>query len=89
MGIPPGFKVDTSAFSRLVESDMLAKYELTGNQCILYVRSIKPGQPLRFSYELKALYPIKAKIPPTRVYEYYKPENEDHTTYREVVVEEI
>lgn len=89
LGIPPGFRIDTTAFERLVESRALAKYEVTGNQCILYVRGIKPGQPLRFSYELKALYPIRAKIPPSRVYEYYQPENKDQTLSIDIEVEEI
>jgi uncharacterized protein YfaS (alpha-2-macroglobulin family) len=87
LGIPPGFRVDPSAFQRLVEARTLAKYELTGNQCILYVRGLEPSRSLRFSYELKALYPIRAKIPPARVYEYYRPENEHRTMFQDVVVE--
>jgi uncharacterized protein YfaS (alpha-2-macroglobulin family) len=87
LGVPPGFRVDTSGFERLVESGTLAKYEVTGNQCILYVRGIEHRQPLHFSYELKALYPIRAMIPPSRVYEYYKPENKDHTLSQQVIVE--
>ena len=87
LGVPPGFKVDPSAFRKLVKSGVLAKYELTGNQCILYVRNIQPGKPLRFGYKLKALYPIRAKVRPSRVYEYYQPENEDRTSYQEIVVE--
>jgi hypothetical protein len=88
LGIPPGFRVDASGFESLVESKTLAKYEVTGNQCILYVRSIEPGRPIRFSYELRALYPIRATIPPSKVYEYYKPENRDQTLGREIIVEE-
>ncbi|HUT31501.1 MAG TPA: MG2 domain-containing protein [Sedimentisphaerales bacterium] len=89
LGIPPGFKVNTAGFERLVEAGTLAKYEVTGNQCILYVRGIDPARPLRFGYELKALYPIRAMIPASKVYEYYRPENQDQTILREIEVEEI
>jgi uncharacterized protein YfaS (alpha-2-macroglobulin family) len=87
LGIPPGFRVEPSAFNQLVPSGVLAKYELTTNQCILYVRSIIREQPLRFTYELKALYPIRAQIPPSSVYEYYNPENRDQSISGQIVVE--
>jgi hypothetical protein len=87
LGIPPGFRVEPSAFDQLVPSGVLAKYELTTNQCILYVRSIIREQPLRFTYELKALYPIRAQIPPSSVYEYYNPENRDQSISGQIVVE--
>lgn len=79
LGIPPGFKVNPSAFEQLVKQERLAKYELTGNQCILYLRTLEPATPYRFQYELAPLYPIRAQIPPSEVYEYYRPENRDHT----------
>jgi uncharacterized protein YfaS (alpha-2-macroglobulin family) len=89
LGIPPGFSVDPSAFKQLVESGVLAKYELTANQCILYVRTIERERerPLRFTYELKALYPIRAQIPPSSVYEYYQPENRDQAILGQIEVE--
>jgi uncharacterized protein YfaS (alpha-2-macroglobulin family) len=86
LGIPPGFQVLPAAFQRLVERRVLARYEITGNQCILYVRNIRPDKPLRFQYELKALYPIRAKVPPSGVYEYYQPENKHYTLPQEIVV---
>lgn len=87
LGVPPGFRVDPSAFKQLVASGVLAKYELTANQCILYVRSIARERPIRFTYELKALYPIRAQIPSSSVYEYYQPENRDQAISGQIVVE--
>ncbi|MFB0555675.1 MAG: hypothetical protein ACETWQ_20410 [Phycisphaerae bacterium] len=89
LGVPPGFGVETSSFEKLVESGTLAKYEVTANQCILYIKSIVPDKPLHFSYELKALYPIRAKIPSSAVYEYYQPDNRDRTEPTEIVVKEL
>lgn len=66
---------------------MVAKYELTSNQCIIYVRNIQPKKTLHFEYRLTARYPIRAKAPPARVYEYYNPQNEAQTQPVEIVVE--
>jgi len=86
LGVPPGFGVDTSSFEKLVESGTLAKYEVTPNQCILYIRSIVPDKPLHFSYELKALYPIRARVPSSTVYEYYRPKSRDQTLPIDIVI---
>jgi hypothetical protein len=77
----------SAAFEGLVKRGVLAKYEMTGRQCILYVCNIRPEAPLRFSYELRARYPIRAKVPPARVYDYYNPEKADVAPPREIVVE--
>jgi uncharacterized protein YfaS (alpha-2-macroglobulin family) len=87
LGVPPGFSVDTAAFEKLVGAGRLAKYDVTGNQCILYVRDIPAARPLRFDYELRALYPIRAKAPPSRVYEYYNPQNEAVAPGQQLIVE--
>lgn len=86
LGIPPGFTVDYSSFQELVENKILAKYEATGNQCILYVRDIDPKKPLGLQYSLKAKYPIKAQIPSSGVYEYYNPQNRNYTQSTSVEV---
>jgi hypothetical protein len=88
LGVPPGFSVDISSFEKLVESGTLAKYEVTLNQCILYIRSIVPDKPLHFSYELKALYPIRARVPSSTVYEYYQPTSRDQTRPIDIVINE-
>ncbi len=88
LGVPPGFRVDLSTFKELVASDVLSRYERIANQFILYIRSLRREKSLCFSYELRALYPIRAQIPSSKVYEYYQPENKDWTHSTEIVVEE-
>jgi 5-hydroxyisourate hydrolase-like protein (transthyretin family) len=75
LGIPPGFDVDTSAFETMQENGQLAKFELTGNQVILYLRELTAGAPLQFTYSLRAKYPLRVATPPSAVYEYYQPQN--------------
>ncbi|MHC4591102.1 MAG: alpha-2-macroglobulin family protein [Planctomycetota bacterium] len=76
LGIPPGFTVDTAALAALEDAGRIARYEVNGSQCILYVRGLESRVPFRFEYELRARYPVCAKARPARVYEYYNPENE-------------
>jgi uncharacterized protein YfaS (alpha-2-macroglobulin family) len=87
LGLPPGFAVDPSTFDRLVGSGALARYEMTSDRVVAYVRSIAPKRRLRFGYELRALRPLRVQAPPSRVYEYYQPENRAETLPREIVVE--
>ncbi len=74
LGIPPGFKVETDAFSELKASGVIEKYSVTGRQVILYFREIRGREPLLFSYQLKAKFPVKAKTPVAAAYQYYEPE---------------
>jgi len=75
LGIPPGFEVDTTAFEELRDQGRVAKFELTGNQVILYLRELSSTSPSQFTYSLRAKYPLRVQTPPSRVYEYYEPEN--------------
>jgi len=74
LGIPPGFEVQADDFGALVEQKVIQKYSFTGRQAILYFDSIDAGQPVTFSYHLKAKYPLKAQTPESSAYLYYNPE---------------
>jgi uncharacterized protein YfaS (alpha-2-macroglobulin family) len=88
LGIPAGFQVIPDAFDKLVSEKVIEKYTLTGRQIILYFGSIKPGQEVEFSYQMKAKYPIKVKTPVSQVYEYYSPQNRTKTRPVELTVTE-
>jgi hypothetical protein len=75
LGIPPGFEVDTSAFESMQQSGRIEKFEITGNQVILYMRELSRTAPLRFNYFLRAKYPLRVQTPTSAVYEYYQPQN--------------
>lgn len=74
LGIPPGFEVDRASFERMQAEGLIGRYELTGNQVILYLRELKAGPPLRFRYALHAKYPLRVATPRSSLYEYYTPE---------------
>jgi uncharacterized protein YfaS (alpha-2-macroglobulin family) len=74
LGVPPGFDVLVEDLRRLVERGIIARYELTGRQVILYVEDLSSGTPLRFSLRLRARFPLRAQTPPSSAYDYYNPE---------------
>ena len=53
---------------------MIERYSITGRQVILYFREISSKEPIVFTYELKAKFPVKAKTPKSTAYQYYEPE---------------
>jgi uncharacterized protein YfaS (alpha-2-macroglobulin family) len=75
LGIPPGFEVDASAFAEMQTSNLIEKFEITGNQIVLYLRELSNERSLQFAYALRAKYPVRVQTPPSTVYEYYQPQN--------------
>jgi uncharacterized protein YfaS (alpha-2-macroglobulin family) len=88
LGIPPGFTVLTEDLSRLVEQGIIARYELTGRQIIIYLEDFSSEQPLNFSYRLRARFPMRAQTPPSSVYDYYNPTEQTTEAPLQVVVTE-
>ena len=87
LGIPPGFEVQGEDFANLVEKGTLQKYSLTGRQIICYLEKLDPQQTVKFSYRLRAKFPIKAQTPKSRVYEYYNPERQAEARPVDMVVQ--
>lgn len=78
LGIPPGFEVMTGDLQELVGSKVIQKFNLTSRQAILYFDKLEKGREVEFSYRLIAKYPLRARTPSSRVYQYYDP---DEVTY--------
>lgn len=74
LGLPPGFTAFTGDFDELRQQGVISRYEVTPRKIILYLDGIKGSVTL--PYRLKARFPIRAKTPPSRVYEYYNPANQ-------------
>jgi uncharacterized protein YfaS (alpha-2-macroglobulin family) len=73
LGVPPGFTVLTEDLGRLVEQGVIARYELTGRQVILYLEDLSSEAPLTIRYRLRARFPMRAQTPPSVAYDYYNP----------------
>jgi hypothetical protein len=88
LGVPPGFTVLTEDLSRLVEQGVIARYELTGRQIIIYLEDFSSESPLRFSYRMRARFPMRAQTPPSSAYDYYNPADLTMRAPLEMVVSE-
>ena len=73
LGIPPGFDLLTDDLDNLRVYDTIERYEVSGSQLIVYLRSVEQGAPVRFQYRLRARYPVQAQTPPSSAYPYYEP----------------
>jgi hypothetical protein len=76
LGVPPGFTPDTGAFEELVKKGTIDKYTLTGRQITVYFGRIESGRRVEIEYSLRPRFPIKARAPGSRAYEYHTPQNE-------------
>ncbi len=75
LGVPPGFKVLGDKLKAAVSSQKILKYEVPGQQISVYLEKLSPGEVFTLSWDLQALYPVKAKTPPSSVYLYYDKES--------------
>ena len=84
LGLPPGFTVQTEDLDALVTRykdvppdyalPTIKRYELTGRQILVYIGDLSYGNPLTFSYHLRAKFPLVAQTPASSAYDYYNPQ---------------
>jgi uncharacterized protein YfaS (alpha-2-macroglobulin family) len=86
LGVAPGFTPLTEDLDALVAEKIIQRYETTGRQIIVYLDKVTPGKAVRFSYRLKAKFPVRAKVPASRAYDYYNPNVQGRVRATEVVV---
>jgi uncharacterized protein YfaS (alpha-2-macroglobulin family) len=87
LGLPPGFRPLTEDLDGLVAQGLIARYELTGRQILVYMTNVPSGQVHRLPYRLQARFPIRAQTPSSQAYDYYTPEKQDTATPQRIVVE--
>lgn len=73
LGLAPGFAPDPASLAVLQQTRRIERYEVTPRQLILYLRDLPPGVELQLPVRLRARFPVRAKTPPAKVYEYYNP----------------
>jgi uncharacterized protein YfaS (alpha-2-macroglobulin family) len=73
LGIPPGFQVRTSDLDAYVLGGALSRYETTGRQLILYVRTLAGSATQSFVYNLVATMPVTAADGGATIQPYYQP----------------
>jgi hypothetical protein len=87
LGVPPGFQVQSDDLAELVGSKVIQKFTVYGRQVTLYFDKLAAGQEIKLKYRLQAKYPIKAKTPASRAWQYYNPEEDQVAQPIELIVE--
>jgi CD109 antigen len=87
VSVPTGFAPVTESIAEVVEmEDNIKRYEIAGRKVIFYIENMFPGDRVSFDFQVKALYPVKAKSVSSQAYSYYKPEIRGETLSQELSV---
>jgi uncharacterized protein YfaS (alpha-2-macroglobulin family) len=96
LGLPPGFTVQSEDLDALVAKYQkmgkdyagatIQRYELTPRQILVYLANLSEGQPLTFSYRLRARFPLSVRSPSSTAYDYYNPSIAGEQTPQALVV---
>ena len=87
VSVPTGFAPVTESIVEVVDrEDNIKRYEVAGRKVIFYIENMFPGDKVSFDFQVKALYPVKAKSVSSQAYSYYKPEIRGETLSQELTV---
>jgi CD109 antigen len=89
IAIPTGFAATKESIEKMVASHPIIKrYDISGRKVIFYVDNLQAGERISFNFQVKALYPVKAKGVMSQVYSYYQPEIKAQTISQDFVISE-
>jgi CD109 antigen len=75
ISIPTGFAAVEETLARAIYEDArLKRYEVAGRKVIFYVENLHQGESVSLEFEVRALYPVKAKAVASKAYAYYQPD---------------
>ncbi len=75
VSIPTGFEPVTDSIIAITQKmENIKRYDIAGRKVIFYVENMKPVEKIAFNFQVKALYPVKAKGVTSTAYSYYKPD---------------
>jgi CD109 antigen len=87
VSIPTGFEPMTDSIVAIMQEMInIKRYDIAGRKVIFYVENMKPGEKISFDFQVKALYPVKAKGVTSTAYSYYKPDIKGEVLSASVVV---
>lgn len=87
VSVPTGFEPVTDSIIAITQKmTNIKRYDIAGRKVIFYVENMKPGENIAFDFQVKALYPVKAKGVTSTAYSYYKPDIKGETLSAAVTV---
>ena len=87
ISVPTGFSPLEETISAAVEDNQnLKRYEIAGRKVIFYIENMFPGDLVTITFDVKALYPVRAKSVGSQAYSYYKPDIKGESLGEELTV---
>jgi CD109 antigen len=87
VSVPTGFAAVTDSIDAMIQKmPNIKRYDISGRKVIFYVENMKPGQLIAFDFQVRALYPVKAKGVLSTAYSYYQPDIKGETLGAAVTV---
>jgi uncharacterized protein YfaS (alpha-2-macroglobulin family) len=77
--IPPGFQLVTDDLEKLVQQNVVAKFEVKSGQLLVYLHELQPEVSVKLPYQLRATMPLAVNFRGGTVYEYYDPAKRSHS----------
>ena len=75
VSVPTGFAPVTESIVAVTQKlPNIKRYDVAGRKVIFYVENMKPGAQIAFDFQVRALYPVKAKGVTSMAFSYYKPD---------------
>ena len=75
IAVPTGFApVQESLAAIKNKQPKVKRHDVAGRKVILYIEDMSPNETLSFSFQARALYPVKAQAVTSSAYSYYNPE---------------
>ncbi len=87
VSIPTGFEPVQESIEEAVSGDpKMKRYDVAGRKVIFYIQDMDPGESVSFSFQARALYPVRAKGVVSEAYSYYKTEWRGETLGGDITV---
>ncbi len=87
ISVPTGFAAVDESLAKLLEQPGVKRYDVAGRKVIVYIEDMDPGDKVSFSFQARALYPVKAKGTVSSAYSYYTPDWRGETLGQAVTVQ--
>jgi CD109 antigen len=87
VSVPTGFATVEESLSQLLEQPRIKRYDVAGRKVIVYVEDMNPGDQVTFSFQARALYPVRGKGAASVAYSYYTPQWRGETVSQAVSVQ--
>jgi len=87
IAVPTGFEPVRESIEEAVAAEpQMKRFDVAGRKVIFYIEDMEPGDSISFSFQARALYPVKAKGVASQAYSYYNPQWRGETLGGEISV---